>query len=616
MITDNEKQSIISILLKRYDIAKKFTKDKYIKQAVQAMKDYDINEEEQDISSSTNRHSIDVNKRYEMKIPMIFTNTEAMKASLFERLPDLIVGGRGKDDEEKKMVVEAAYEYLKDKLDLLEFADQAAHWFLLTGFCSAKLGFLNRGGEEELMDEQGQAMVDEQGQPITEVNYDYNDPTVETLNPTRTFYSPESHFDYKAEKMPYYVYDKLMTPQEIKYTYDIEIEADTSLESLDEEQVDYDKDDKEKPKEMVKVHFYCGELPFGNQDEFEEWDIEYDPYKIYYILFTQEKILYATDKEDKYLKLCKWYGHPSQFFGFGLGKIGRQFQIEKTIRRGQQIRMADVAAFPKYAIKNDDDINEKDLLDPRILTVLKYASQQPTILQPGNLSDIVTANSQQADEDAQKAFGILDLGTGSQSSTVDTATGQTIFAQAASRRIEFAKKRFMSFYREVVIGLLKLCAEHWDEEKVVSIMGNDGEEKEITLSRESLKGINFDRDVNIDIETVSINKDVVRQQYIALYDKTKDDPIINRRALITDMLTRGFDTKDPERYLKDAEVEEGTVLINPQTQEQYIVDKGGNLVSQKQEDEMAAPSPEGNMGIPSTPQGVMNTLPDTNNIQV
>jgi hypothetical protein len=609
MINDSEKDSILSILLKRLDKAKKWTKEQYIKQAERSMKDYDINEvDDEDLSTSVKRHAFDINKRYEMKIPMIFTNTEAMKASLFERLPDLIVGGRGKDDEEKKETVEATYEYLKDRLSLIEFADQAAHWFLLTGFCSANLGFENRGAEQNVLSETGESMIDENGELITEVKYDYNDPTIEVCDPKKTYFSPESKFDYRAEKTTYYIYDKLITPEEIKATYDVEIDADTTLD----EDFDENKKDDEQVKEMVKVHFYCGELPYNDSEEFKKWDIEFDPYKIYYIIFTQNKILYATEKQEKLLKLCKWYGHPSEFFGFGLGKIGRQFQIEKTIRRGQQIRMADIAAFPKYTVKTDDDTSIKDLSDPRENSILFYTNTPPGILQPGNLADIVTANSQQADEDAQKAFGILDLTTGSQQSTVETATGQTMFGQAASRRIEFAKLKFMSFYREVVIGLFKLCAEFWDEDKVVSIMGTDGEEKEITLNKQSLQGINFDRDINIDIETLSINKDVVRQQYIVLYDKTKDDPIINRRTLITDMLTRGFEVKNPERYLKDNEIPEGTVLINPQTNEQYTVDKSGELVSPEQTQEMAQPTQGGEMGVPSEQSDVMNTLPDQN----
>jgi len=597
-----EEQNLLAILKKRYDSAKKFTQTNYIDQAKRAMKDYDTEDELNDTSIKVDRHAFDVNKRYEMKIPMIFTNTEAMKAALFERLPDLIIKGRGSDDEGKRKIVDAAYEYLKDKLDLFDVADQAAHWFILTGFCSAQANFESRGAEVPLED----GSIDETGKPLTRIDYDYNDPIIEVLDPTKTFFASDSVFDYKGFKVPYFFVDKLMTPEEIKSIYEIEVDADTTTLSEEELKDLAESEQKDVVKDLVRVHIYRGELPYSNKDELDEWGLEYDPSKIYFCIFTADKVLYLSDKDDTYIRIAKWYGHPSSFFGFGLGKIGRQFQIEKSIRRGQQIRFADLAAFPKYTVKNTDDISDKDLTDPRLNTVLKYKDTAPGILQPGNLSDVVKSNSDEADQDAQKAFGILDLNTGSQSSTVDTATGQTIFAQAASRRVEFAKKKFMAFYRELIILLLKLCQEYWDEEKIVTIMGEDGQDETITLNKESLANIDFDKDIDIDMETLSVNKDVIRQQYIALYDKTKDDPLINRKNLFADMLTRGFEVKDPNRYIKENGLQPGMVLVNPQTGEQYQVDQSGELVPAQDMNQIAQPG--ATQPMPTDQSGVNQTV--------
>lgn len=592
-----EEQTLLSILKKRYDSAKKFTEKEYIEQAKRAMKDYDTEDELVDVSIKVDRHNFDVNKRYEMKVPMIFTNTEAMKAALFERLPDLIIKGRGSDDEGKRKIVDATYEYLKDKLDLFDVADQAAHWFILTGFCSAQANFESRGQEVPLED----GTVDEQGQPVSRIDYDYNDPIVEVLDPTKTYYAADSVFDYKGFKVPYFIVDKLMTPEEIKSIYDVEVEADTTTLSEDELNKLSEPEKRDLVKDMVRMHFYIGELPYGNKDELEEWGIAYDPSKIYFCIYTSDKVLYMSDKEDTYIRLAKWYGHPHQFFGFGLGKIGRQFQIEKSIRRGQQIRFADLAAYPKYTVKNNDDISDSDLQDPRLNVILKYKETAPGILQPGNLSDIVKGNSDEADQDAQRAFGILDLNTGSQSSTVDTATGQTIFAQAASRRVEFAKKKFMQFYRELIILLFKLCQQYWDEEKLVTIMGEDGKDETIKLTKESLQSIDFDKDIDIDMETLSVNKDVIRQQYIALYDKTKDDPIINRKTLISDMLTRGFEVKDPNRYIKENGLQPGMMLMS-QDGQQFTVDKSGEVVPSQDMQTLAQPG--ANEAVPTDQLGV------------
>lgn len=606
-----EENTLLDTLKKRYSIAKDFTKKKYINQAKRAMEDYDVVDEAvDDLSILTNRHRFDdPNERYNMRIPLIFTNTEAMKASLFERLPDLIFKGRGQDDDQRGKIVNGAYEYLKDKLNLFDIADQSAHWFILTGFCSAQANFESRGEEEE--------MEMEDGQTVPQINYHYNDPKVEVMDPEKTFFGVDSVFDYKADKISYYCWYKLMDPLEIKNVYEVEVEADTSIVSKSDDLGEEKEEglDDEKAKTMTKVMFYCGELPYQDIEEFTEFGVEYDADKEYFFIFTNEKILYIGEKYDKYLRIAKWYGHPTDFFGFGMGKIGRQFQIEKSIRRGQQIRYADIAAYPKYTVDDMSNISEKDILDPRAGLLLKYSTKgggkEPGILQPGSMGDIVSQNSQEADSDAQKAFGILDLNTGSQSSTVDTATGQTIFAQAASRRIEFAKKKFMAFYRELVILLLKLCQEHWDEDKIVKIMGEDGKEEELVLNKESLKDINFDTDIDIDMESLSVNKDVVRQQFIALYDKTKDDPLIERKEVIREMLNQGFEIKNTDRFIKDVEIVPGTILINPQTQEQYQVGESGELISAAQQRSLAPTSGSSPTSNPGSMQDVLNTMPST-----
>lgn len=603
-------KDLLEILKKRYTLARDFTKENYLKQALRSMNDYDTKEAEIDLSTTYDRHKLNVNDRYEMIIPLIFTNTEAMKASMFERLPDLIFKGRGQQDSDKKNRVEAAYEYLKDKLDLLEVANQAAHWFILTGFTSVQANYEKRGEEVNT------GMVDEMGEPIMDIKYVYDDPIVEVNEPAKIFYSPESKFDFKSDKIPYYFLDKLMTPYDIEKIYNKKVKADSSLEAKDELEQELEggnnKDKEAGDMDRVKVRFYCGQMPEQGKDHCKEFGLEFLPDKVYYIIFTEDEILHISDKTDKYLRCAKWYGHPSKFFGFGLGKIGRIFQIEKTIRRGQQMRLADVAAYPKYAMKDTDTTNNKDLLDPRANVIVQYSETPPSILQPGNLADIVSVSSAEADNDAQKAFGMLDLSSGQQSSTVDTATGQTIFAEAAQKRIAFAKKNFMAFYREMIIMLLKLCQENWDEEKLVSITDENGQEVEMTLTSESLADIDFDRDIDINLETLSTNKDVVRQQYIVLYDKTKDDPLIERSTIIKDMLRNGFEVTDPERYIKENGLEPGTMLLNQQTGEQYQVGEDGEIVSAAQQQEVVEGGAGGEMaqGIPTNPQEVNQMLPE------
>lgn len=609
-----EEQTLLSILQKRYDIAKKFTKENYIKQAKRAVYDYNAKDEYSQLEENTqyNRHNIDVNSRYEMVIPVVFNNTEAMKASLFERLPDLVLKGRGEDDSQKQKIVNAAYEYLKDKLNLYDVAMQAGHWYVLTGFTSVYNYFESRGKEVPIMDEMGQPIIGEDGEPIMEVKYIQNDPMVEVLDYEKVYFAPDSQFDYRAENVPYYYVDKLMTPEEVQLTYGVEVDPDTSLETYGEDDSESKNKDREDDKDRVLVHFYCGELPFSNSEELEEYNIDYNPDSTYLLIYTSDKILHAAEKEDMRLNLAKFYGQPNEFFGFGFGKIGRTFQIEKSIRRGQQMRLADVAAYPKWAIPQDVEVSDKDLLDPRANVVLRYRGDKaPSILQPGNLAEVVNIASQEAEKDSQQAFGLLDLATGSQQSTVDTATGQTIFAEAAQRRVAFYKKKFMFFYREMVISLLKLCQQYWDEDKIISIMGEDGQEEQVVLNRESLKDVDFDRDVDIDMETTSVNRDVIRQQWIALYDRTKGDPLVDRQKIVIEMMQNSFGIKNAKQFVNDVQFQPGQVLIDPQTGEQFQADQSGQLISaQQMQNQPAASGGNGAQApLPGTQADVNQTVP-------
>jgi len=586
--------TLLELLKSRYKISENFTKNNYIDDVERSIEDYEA--KEMDIKEILESSGELINRRYEFVIPLIFTNTEAMKASMFDRVPDVVLTGRGKDDDLKKQKVIAAYEYLKDKLDLESFALEAAHWFILTGFCTAHIGFKSETYDIPAQDNMGQPMFNPDGTPQMVTLYSYNDPTIEVGDPCKEYFGPESEFSIDTVKIPFYFRKKLMTTDEIKKIYGKDVNEDSEI-STDSKLTDKEKSDIKR----VCVYFYYGSIPEENKKEVKNWN----PDGKYLIVYTKSKKLHTEEVTGDVCKIAKWYGTPNKFFGFGLGKIGRQFQKERSIRRGQQIRLADVAAFPKYAVKNDGAnlVDIKALKDPREQVVMLYETEAPQVMQPGNLADVVTAADMAAEKDAQQAFGIIDISAGSQKSTVDTATGQSIFAEAAEKRIRLAKKKFMKFYEQVIIALLKQAQANWDENKLVTITDDEGNESEVEVTPNDLKDIDFDKDIEIDAESVSVNKDLVREQYISLYDKTKDDPTVDRKPLFKDMLKNGFNIKSPDRYIKKTNLQPGQILVDPTTQEQFQDDKSGELVPQQAVKDMANTSGEQTNGSQS---GLMN----------
>ena len=590
------------LLKQRKKISKDWTEDKFTNRVKTDLKNYKADPPE--IIETTNIDLIEVfNRRYNFTIPLIFTNHESMMASMFDRVPELIFYSRGKDDEEKKMKLEAIYEYLKDKLDLESFMTDAAWWFILSGFVSSHAGYSQKTKEMPVLNE-------ETGEPEGDNSYvDYvdDDPTLEVDDPFKVYFSSESEFSYSGSGVPYYIRYKLMEIEDIKRVYDKEVEADAKIQTngdpniSEEAKVDLDR---------VKVYFYYGTLPkkvadTNNQEheELAEWSHD----KKYYIAFTDKDILHIEEQDVKMCRLAKWHGAPNEFFGFGIAKLLQPFQKEKSIRRGQQVRFADVAAFPKILLPSGGDWDKKSLRDPREGITLTYDKDEgkPEYMAAPNLGSSVADANNLADQDAQQASGMMDISQGAQSSsTVDTATGQTIFADAAEKRMRLAKKKFIKFYRENVILLFKLCQENWSSEKLVRITDDKGDSAQVPVSAADLQDIDFDTDIDVDAESVSINKDVLRAQAIDLYDRVKDDPLIERKEVFTDMLKQGFNVRNPERYLKDNPVPAGTQLVDPQTGQSFVVGEAGELIDQATMDEMAQPS-GGQGNIPTSQAGVM-----------
>lgn len=584
-----EKLTLLQLLNSRRERAEKFTSDEFIQQVKRDIEAYEAKMPGIDDvlgKNSSNRLQQALNYRYDYIIPLVFTNTEAAKASLFERLPDLIIRSRGKDDDLKAEKIDAVYDYLKDKLDLDTFAWTAAHWFILSGFTSATIGYKTVTRKEKVYDEMGEVMLDENGEELTQEVYEYDDPTIEVDNPLRTWFAPSGKFDVDAKDVDYKIWWDALDPQDIEKMYGEKVEGNY------EEEYSEEKDDSlKKDTKKCKTYFYCGKLPESCSEDIKNYSEDSE----YYVIFTPNKILYTKKKNRKTYKLCRWYANPTDFFGYGFGKIGTPFQKEKSTRVGQRIRLADIAAYPKYAVKNDgkNKIKPDQLKDPRENVIIPYESEVPTILQPGNLSGVVSEAEQSAESDAQAAFGLLDISGGAQeSSTVKTATGQTIFAEASQRRIKQAKRMFMKFYRACIIELFKQCQDNWDSEKIITITDEDGNSEDISVTRDDLKDIDFDKDIIIDAESVSVNKDVVREQMIALYDKIKDDPLVERKAVFKDMVRKGFDVSDPNRYIKKSTIPAGTTLVDPSTGEQFTIDEGGELVPASQMAETAPSSPD------------------------
>lgn len=571
---------LLPLLEHRFQQAKDFTKD-FQSMVKKAVEDYEVKQSQEEISASI----VNATTRYDIKVPYIFATHESFMASVFERLPAVIFKGRGSKDSEKKEIVEASYEYIMDKVDMESHLNTSIWWFILAGFMSIHVGYkVDVDTLPQINEETGEPIIDEEsGKALEQSIYNYDDPILEDGDPEKEYYSPDSRFSIDTSNVPYYFRSMPMSREDIidtfgeeyadKVKYDMEVTSDggkldTNLES-------------EINRASVKL--YHGRLPDSVKDDpiFKKNKITFDRKKDYYVAFAGGCIMAVEEMNlGKSARIARWYGIPNKFFGFGIGKTLAPFQKELSLRRSQQLRYADHYAFPKVAVPNDVEVDDAGITDPRSGKVIKYDSKgkAPEYLVPPSQPEGVAVAEAKAREDAQFISGLLDLAKGQQdTNTVDTATGQQIFAEAAEKKVTRAKKLIGEWYRSVVILLLKNAQANWNQEKIVSITDNEGNEKDVVLSRDGLKDINFDTDIDIDIESVSINKDVLRQQAIALYEKTKDDPMVDRKKVFRKLLRDGFNENDADGYIKESDLTPGMKLMG-EDGSQYIVDESGSVV--------------------------------------
>lgn len=594
---EHPEDKLLSFLSTRKTLAKSFGKD-YRKEVDRCVADYEAKEDQ----IEGLHKKLSVNRRYEFVIPYIFATHESYLSSIFEKAPDLVISGRGARDEQKAMKIRAAYEYLWDKLDLDAFVTDSAWWYLLAGMASADIGFKSEFREVPAIDpETGEEMFEEDGTPIMTIVYEYNDPTIAVDEPKKIYFAPESKYSPDAKKVPFHFREALMYKEDVEDIYGRKVEATDELE-VEDLQDDIKKYQDELDR--VKVFKYNGSIPKKYEklvnealaakaeesgEEPEVWELNAP----YYVCFTTSAVLHIEkrDRQNRNLRLVRWHGRPDKFYGFGLGKTLRQFQKELSIRRGQQIRYADVAAYAKIALEATSTTDPKSLNDPRENVVVTYTDKPPSYLTPPDLSNTLILTEEKAREDAQFVSGMLDMSKGAQDSrTVDTATGQMMFAQSAEKRVTKARKELGKYLREVVIQLLKLCAIHWDETKLFTITDEEGNEHDLEISSDDLKDIDFDNDINIDLETITVNKEIMREQVVALYDKTKDDPLIERRKIFKLLLREGFNIKNPDMYIKESELQPGMRLIDEATGQPYVVGEDGELMPEQVQEELAEPT--------------------------
>lgn len=569
-MTDN---SLLQVLNARLDVAKRFTKEYQ-----QLVKEWIELYEAETPKAKTIEDIVDRDRRYQYTAKTVFDNVEKYRSSFFEKPPEVMYAKKGKMDEEKALKVTSAWEYLKDKTNFKQFMDDSFTYFALGGFTVGHVGY-----KKEI-----ETQVGEDGVEYTNILAD--DPILEVYDHENEWFMPDSIFSPDAKQVTYFRKKKLSQSQALE-AFGVKVDPD---ESILTEDIDAEKSTIKSELSKCGIFYYTGTLPkkdlveyinaqAGNPAEESTSESEVadmsETKDIFYVAFSKNKVL-KVDKSpigEQTCALGRWYSLPKKFFGFGLGKQLEEEQRQESIRTGQLIRYADQFAYPKLAINLKDAGTDPKALMDRNNMVIQFIDNKPEYLSPPAANGAINAMMGKNSENIQTNSGLADLSKMQESKTMETATGQTQVADSNEKRIKVAKDKYYEFLKQIIIKVFKYAQAEWQEEKVRYITDENGETQEITIAPEDFADIDFDTDISVDFESMSINKDVIRQQSIVLYDRVKDDPIVDRKKLFKKMLTDGFGEKNPDMFIKESNITPGMKFIGEDDQE-YVADDSGMLV--------------------------------------
>lgn len=597
----------LSLLKSRLAIAKSYSQKKH-----KAWKKYIAEYEIEDFDDKDE-------VRDRVRIGYLFRKTESDMPAIFDDQPDIFIRGRNASAKKIEPLIDGTYDYLWDIQLLEEKFEDVGLYFILLGMGFIKSPYVTKTKKVTMMedspvlDELGQPVLDPMGQPMIQQlpkEYDVpeiDSPMAEVPDPFKLYFSPETKFgqvmDY--DHCPYYFEEMVFTPEKIQAMFGKEVEAKETLK-LDDDEVNKEmesetvvnKDDMKR----TTVYEYYGCLPEeyakGIKDaEGNEVRWTYD--KDYHIYFTNNEELKVEENpwSTKPLFPIGNYGLANKFWKFGDAKHLMPLVQELQQYRSQILRHTRKMANPKPLVPESAKVDEAAFRDPREGRMVRYNGlTPPTYLQPGQLGKEVGEGIQLVTSDLEKTSGSFDLAGGSDQSSVKTPRGIQTYTEAADRNVRRKRKKIARLIRQVMMFQLTQVGKMWkpEDNKTIAIVNPDSGEEAVPVTEEVLQvlsGAGTLFQLDIEVESLAINKVQMKQDALDLFDLAKANPdVFNKVQMAKDLLQNGFGKKDADRYILTPE-EQMRVMIssNPQLAGQVLMSLQQGQVPQLPTDQPAMP---------------------------
>ena len=217
---------------------------------------------------------------------------------------------------------------------------------------------------------------------------------------------------------------------------------------------------------------------------------------LHYCKYVNDEVLFATENDEQYYHEG-WYKHGNYPFvfdtlysiegtptGFGYIDVGKDAQM--YIDRGNQAIMKNMLtnAKPRYFIKNDGSVNEKEYADMTkdFVHVDGNLGQDSVLpISSTGLGSIYVEVINNKIEEMKETTGNRDVSTGG-TGGVTAASAIAAMQEAGSKLSRDNNKSAYRAFRKIVVMVIELIRQFYDTERCFRIVGQNGAEQFVRYS--------------------------------------------------------------------------------------------------------------------------------------
>ena len=510
--------------------------------------------------------------------PYSWANVETIVPRMVAQRPSVIYKPREPQDEMTSEIHTALFEYWWDKDQAFE---KVVGWIknaLVYGTGVVKLYWKSTTKEVTSYeyDVNGKPMLDENGEFVTKTDQitDFDDPCMEVVNIYDFFVDPDA-VDIQSANWTIHRYYKTISELEEAGYY-------KNLNKLKRLISKIEKSPEEKERH---------ELAFGNQGEQDE---TVDKIEILE-MWDSNGLSVMAGGEVLIREQANPFWHGKKPFislrdsivsheFYGKGEIEPVIKLQHALNTIQnQIIDNRTQVLMNMWKVTGENVDESELIyRPNGVVHLSTEFEKVDPIIPPDLTGNAQKDLSLIKSDIQQALGIYDYTKGAEGSQNKTATGISLVQEAANARFAHKIQLLEEAIKELGGMVLALYQQFITDEKVLRIVGEQGEEFVRVLPAEIAGDYDCVPEKN---STTPIDKQKEREDVMNLYSIFSQEPYENLKLELKRKILEKFGMESLTEAL-DKDIEEwGQKMLQVQEQEQVMAEEQG--MAQEQEMAMA-----------------------------